>query len=190
MKTTTLRGNNFELQTGRFNTSSQGFPLTRRRLIQWWAQSTPHSSSMFVFKVGFSIQTFKLAHSLTYLGMWSYDWVITVKDFSLGLFIGTLQNVPYDHMTYVTYMWLTNNRYALWIFFDSFNVGGLDKARSAARGPQASKVCSGKHSITLSLWGRTDDSTEGHCQLCLSKWPEALHGEAGCWPWLSACVPF
>jgi len=30
-------------------------------------------------------------------------------------------------------------QYALWIFFDSFNVGGLDKARSAARGPQASK---------------------------------------------------
>ena len=65
MKTTTLRGNNFELQTGRFNTSSQGFPPTRRRLIQWWAQSTPRSSSMFYFKVGFSIRTFKLAHSLT-----------------------------------------------------------------------------------------------------------------------------
>jgi len=30
-------------------------------------------------------------------------------------------------------------QYALWIFFDSYNVGGLDKARQAARGPQASK---------------------------------------------------
>ena len=167
MKTTKLR-DNFELQTGGFNTSSQGFPPTRRRLTQWWAQNTPRSCSMFFFEVGFSIRTFKLAHFLTYLVMLSYDWVITVTDFSLGL-----QNVP-NHMKYVTYMWLTNNRYALWIFFDSFNVGGLDKARSAARGPQASKVCSGKHSIILSLWGRTDDLTEGHCQLCLSKWPEAL----------------
>ena len=73
MKTAKLRGNNFVQQTGGFNTSSQGFPLTRRRLTQWWAQSTPHSSSNFVFKVGFSIQTFKLAHFLTYLVMWSYD---------------------------------------------------------------------------------------------------------------------
>ena len=177
MKTAKLTGNNFALQTGGFNNSSQGFPPTRRRLTLWWAQSTPHSSSMFFFKVGFWIWTFKIANSLTYVGMWSYDWVTTETG---------LQNAP-KHKTYV---WLTNNRYALWIFFDSFNVGGLDKARSAARGPQASKACSGKHSIILSLWGRTDDSTQGHCQLCLSKWPEALHGEAGCWPWISACVPF
>ena len=97
MKTKKLR-DNFELQTGGFNTSSQGFPPTRRRLTQWWAQNTPRSCSMFFFEVGFSIRTFKLAHFLTYLVMWSYDWVITVTDFSLGL-----QNVP-NHMTYVTYI--------------------------------------------------------------------------------------
>ena len=31
-------------------------------------------------------------------------------------------------------------QYALWIFFDSYNVGGLDKASQAAKGPLASKV--------------------------------------------------
>ena len=33
-------------------------------------------------------------------------------------------------------------QYALWIFFDSYNVGGLDKANEAAKGPLASKVSS------------------------------------------------
>ena len=39
-------------------------------------------------------------------------------------------------------------QYALWIFFDSYNVGGLDKASQAAKGPQASKVSfSNTHSL-------------------------------------------
>ena len=58
-------------------------------------------------------------------------------------------------------------QYALWIFFDSYNVGGLDKARQAARGPPASKV-SFQQPFLMMFW------IEGHSQFCISKRPQPL----------------
>ena len=74
-------------------------------------------------------------------------------------------------------------QYALWIFFDSYNVGGLDKARQAARGPPASKVSFQEPFLMMF-------SIEGHSQFCISKRPQPLPWEAGSRPWVPTCLPF